>query len=176
MSLKAIHEKLIRALSCRPIGVYDWALKSWVVEPTTDRYEAVDYVRRLQLSHLLGIWYAAKGKNGEPLPLTADELELVHADEERAVRREAELREWEKEEEEGMAGPPRPVGVYDDLCQVWRVEPSMDYAVAVRYILERGYDERDGVWYAVSGRNKRPMDLSPEELRLVKAAEDAIKQ
>jgi hypothetical protein len=171
----SINKKLLAALFCRPIGIYDSATQSWVVKPDTTRFGAAEYVIANGLTPESGVWYAARGRDGSPLPLTAEELELVRSDEERARARELELQEWEEEERLGMEGPPRPVGVYDDPCQMWRVEPSTDYTEAARYILAEGWTERDGVWYAVAGRNGRPMDLSEKERELVKASEDAIR-
>jgi hypothetical protein len=170
-----LNKKLLAALFCRPIGVYDNSSQSWAVTPNTARVGAAEYVLEHGLTPEGGVWYAARGRDGRPLPLTDEERELVKSDEERARSREAEMRAWEEEERSGMAGPPRPVGVYDDVCQVWRVEPSTDYTASAKYIVKEGCTEKDGVWYATMGRNRRPMDLSEKERELVKASEDAIR-
>jgi hypothetical protein len=70
----------------------------------------------------------------------------------------------------------RRVGVYDDLCQVWRVEPSTNYRTAVEYVVSHGLTQRDDTWYAVGGRNGRPLDLTPEELALVRADEELVRR
>jgi hypothetical protein len=69
----------------------------------------------------------------------------------------------------------RPIGVWDDECQTWRVKPSTDYRTAVRYIVERGLTPRDPEWYAVGGRNGCPLDLNDDELSLVKADEAIVR-
>jgi hypothetical protein len=69
----------------------------------------------------------------------------------------------------------RPIGVWDDECQVWRAQPSTDYRPAARHVVSRGLTPRDPEWYAVGGRNGHPLDLNDDEQGLVKADEAIVR-
>jgi hypothetical protein len=65
----------------------------------------------------------------------------------------------------------REIGVYDDLCQTWRVVPSTDYMPAAQYVVKNKLNKRDGTWYAAMGLRGKPVDLNEEELSLLEKAE-----